>query len=89
MKLTEEDQNFVARAALAGVRFSRRAMARYWVATHPDDERVGEISKYTIGRAANLALYHLGLISAREKDDYQARTDCGRVQECEIDYAEG
>jgi hypothetical protein len=88
MKLTEEDQNLVARAALIGVKFGRVTMNECWTATHPDFEGRSTIAKYTIGRAACIALHRLGLISDEEMRDYQLRTDCGGVQECEVDYAE-
>jgi len=78
--MTEEDQILVAKAVLAGVRFSRSTTG-YWLRSTRK-----EGGSYTVGRAAAMALLELELMTREEQRDYDHRTyrqsgpvdvDCG------------
>lgn len=71
--MTEEDQRLVARAALAGFRFSRTDSGYWTCDTHP-------MNKFTIGRAAALALRDAGLMSPADFDDHDSRSHTGMPQ---------
>lgn len=67
-KLTEEDMQIVARAALAGVKFWRREDGDWLSSIDPI------AGKATIGRAAALALRQMGLMPLPEYSEYEWRT---------------
>jgi len=66
--MTEEDQILVAKAVLAGVRFSR-ATTGFWQET--EGPTVGWL---TVGRCAAAALNRLGLLTVDEFCEYERRT---------------
>lgn len=72
--MTEEDQLLVAKAGLAGVRFFRRSSNNYWSFKLPNAP-VGKVAKYTLGRAAALALRYMGLMTHDEWQAYEQSTD--------------
>lgn len=69
--MTKEDQVLVTKAALAGVRFFRDKHG-HWCFTLPIDRTRGSL---TIGRAAALALWYMGLTTEDELQAYEQTTD--------------
>lgn len=70
--MTEEDQLLVAKAALAGVRFYRTTRSGFWRSS--EHVSSGSGGNYSIGRAAVVALTHLGLMTDEDRADYFRRT---------------
>lgn len=70
--LPHEDQVLIAQASLLGVRFERYADGKFWRVCPPKPELAGGWA--TLARCANAVLYHLGVRSEWEFNDYAQRT---------------
>lgn len=85
--MTEEDQKLVALAALHGARFYRREPNPHgslW-----SIESIPEVTKWTLGRAAEWYLWKNGLRSDAEHVDYNTRTDVySEAQEIDATFLE-
>ena len=71
--MTEEYQVLVAKAALAGVKFFRDNSG-YWCA-RGNAPRMADIPKFTMARAAAVALKFMGLMTESAWKEYDQRTE--------------